>query len=97
MGTYRNNLFNSIAMCESGGKLDAKNPSSSARGEFQWIKSSWEHYGLELWGDEFYSKNIMSEDNRELAWYVFDKYGTGDWKASKGCWSGKMKQLAFSG
>lgn len=83
----QNNLFNRIGLCESNGDLHAKSRTSSASGEYQFIWSSWNHYGKELWGDEFYSKNIWSEDNRELAWYVFTKYGTSDWNASRSCWS----------
>jgi hypothetical protein len=79
-------VFERIAYCESHGDLHAKNPYSSASGEFQWINSSWYRYGKELWGSEFYNKNIWSKDNRELAWYVYKKYGTRDWDASKSCW-----------
>ena len=79
-------LFERIAMCESGGFLKARNPNSSASGEFQFISSSWYHYGLEYWGDKFYTKNIWTLDNRELAWYVYHKYGTSPWNASKECW-----------
>lgn len=82
-----NNEFNRIALCESSGQLHAKNSLSSASGEFQWINSSWYHYGKELWGEEFYTKNIWTSDNRELAWYVYNKYGTKDWNASKWCWN----------
>lgn len=78
--------FERIAKCESGGNLHAKNPNSSASGEFQFIWSSWVHYGKEYWGEKFYEKNIWSSDNRELAWYVYKKYGTHDWDSSKNCW-----------
>ena len=85
--TEKVNEFNRIAQCESGGNLRAKNKYSSASGEYQFIWGTWHHYGLELWGDEFYEKNIWSDDNRELAWYVYSKYGSKDWNASKYCWS----------
>ncbi len=84
--------FERIAHCESydanlgHNDLHAKSKTSSASGEFQFINSSWFHYGKELWGDDFYEKNIWSLDNRELAWYVYKKYGTHDWDASKYCW-----------
>lgn len=80
-------IFNNIGKCESRGNLRAKNPKSSASGEFQFINQSWYHYGLEYWGEDFYEKNIWTQDNRELAWYVYKKYGTKDWDASKSCWS----------
>ena len=87
--SYQNDTFQRISMCESSGKLDARNQHSSAKGEFQFIDSTWKHYGQEYWGDDFNTKDVLGKDNRELAWYVFQKYGTGDWNSSKHCW-GKM-------
>lgn len=80
-------LLYEIGRCESGHNLKAKNPNSSAKGEYQFIKSSWKHYGLELWGEDWINKDIFSKDNEELAIYVFNKYGTKDWLESKSCWS----------
>ncbi len=86
-------LFKRIGSCESTGTPNgewnphAKNKHSSASGTFQWISDSWYKYGLEYWGEDFYSKNIWSDDNVELARYIFNKYGTKDWLASKSCWS----------
>lgn len=81
-------LFERIGKCESGNNPRAKNRTSSASGRFQFIYSSWYHYGLELWGDEFYEKSVWSyKDNTELAWYVYQKNGTSDWLESKKCWS----------
>ena len=80
-------LFERIALCESGNNPHAKNPYSSASGRFQFLHGTWYHYGLEFWGEDFYSKNIWDYDNNtELAWYVFNKYGSRDWNASKSCW-----------
>lgn len=79
--------FERIALCESHGDLHAKNKYSSASGEFQFIYGSWYHYGLELWGQSFYTKNIWTSDNRDLAWYVYTKYGTSDWNSSRNCWN----------
>lgn len=67
--------------------MHAKNPYSSASGQYQFINSSWYKYGKELWGEKFYEKNIWTSDNAELAWYVYNKYGTSDWSSSSGCWS----------
>lgn len=80
-------LFNGISKCESEGKLREKNKGSTASGEFQFLWNTWYGYGLEYWGEKFYEKNIWTQDNRELAWYVYKKYGTKDWNASKHCWS----------
>lgn len=93
----KNNLFNKIALCESGNTEDAKNPKSSASGRFQFIKSTWEHYGRELWSEDYSKKNVFDyNDNSELAWYVFDKYGVGDWQESKSCWLSHYKMLSLS-
>lgn len=80
-------LLREIGRCESKHILTVKNPNSSASGEYQFIKSSWKHYGQELWGDDWVNKDIFSKDNEELAIYVFKKYGTDPWNASKSCWS----------
>lgn len=81
-------LFERIARCESKNDPHAKNKYSTASGRFQFIHSSWYHYGRELWGEDFYSKNVWDyDDNTELAWYVYSEYGTKPWKASKNCWS----------
>lgn len=80
-------LFEKIALCESGNDPHQKNLHSSASGRFQFIFNTWYNYGLEFWGEAFYEKNVFNyQDNTDLAWYVFQKYGTRDWDASKHCW-----------
>lgn len=83
-----NNLFNKIALCESGNTAHAKNPKSTASGRFQFIETTWKYYGIKLWGDEWIKRNVFDyNDNTDLAYFVFDKYGVKDWYASKWCWS----------
>ena len=85
-------LFKAIGGCESVGdplgewNYRAKNKNSSASGPFQFINSSWYYYGRQFWGEEFYKKNIWTQDSVELAWYVYKKNGTKDWEASRPCW-----------
>lgn len=80
-------ILEKIALCESGNIATAKNPGSSAAGRFQFLWSSWNIYGKELWGEKFYEKNIWSyDDNTDLALYVYKKNGTSDWLASADCW-----------
>lgn len=84
----RNPLFEAIALCESNNVATAKNPKSTAKGRFQFLNSSWNYYGKQLWGEELKNKNVLDyDDNTELAWYVFQKNGTSDWLESKPCWS----------
>lgn len=86
-------LFEKIGYCESKHDLTAKNPNSSASGEYQWLKGSWKYYGEKLWGKDWINKDIFSEDNRELAWYVYTHFGTADWEAdqkSYDCWKGEI-------
>ena len=79
-------LLGKIATCESGGDLHAKNPTSSALGKYQFLNGSWDSYGKELWGSTE-GHNIFSEkDQDELALFVYEKYGTTPWLASKDCW-----------
>lgn len=75
-----------IAQCESHNIANAKNPNSTASGRFQFLKSSWEGYGKELWGS-IEGKDVFSaKDNTELALYVYRRYGTSPWNASRYCW-----------
>lgn len=87
-------LFEMIGWCESHGDIHSKNTGSSASGEFQFLWGSWNYYGKMFWGKDFYSKNIWSNDNRELAWFVYKKYGTRDWESSKSCW-GKVAMVTL--
>ena len=81
-------ILKHIALCESGNKANAKNPTSSASGRFQFIKSSWNYYGKQLWGSELKNKNVFDwEDSTELALYVYKMNGTRDWNASMHCWN----------
>lgn len=81
-------ILDKVALCESGNNPLAKNPNSSAKGRFQFINSSWKHYGKMLWGDNLINKDVLDyEDNTELAMYVYQLNGLKDWEESKSCWS----------
>ncbi len=80
-----------IAKCESRLYARAKNPSSTAKGLFQFIDSSWGGYAKRHWGE---IGNVYdAEDNADLGVWVLAKFGTGDWDASKWCW---MKETPAS-
>jgi hypothetical protein len=80
-------VFERIAKCESQNNPLARNPNSTASGKYQFLKSSWEHYGKQLWGDNLKNHDVFDEtDNTILAAYVYGKSGTSDWLPSKFCW-----------
>lgn len=80
-------VMDRIAMCESKNHALAKNPNSSASGRFQFIKSSWEYYGNQLWGTTTGKSVFDWEHNTELAYYVAKKNkGFTDWFPSFDCW-----------
>jgi len=73
-----------IAFCESRNNHKARNDSSTARGTYQIIKGTEElcekWLGIEL---DMLNRN----DNELCAMFLYDKYGTKPWRASKSCWS----------
>lgn len=75
-----------IALCESKNDPLAKNSRSSASGRFQFLSSSWEAYGRQLWGTTDGKDVFDYEDNTELAEYVYSKEGGTPWMASYSCW-----------
>ena len=86
-------LFEKMGYCESKHVLTAKNPGSTAKGEFQFLDGTWKYYGQKLWGDDWVNKDVLSTDNRELAWYVYTNFGTRDWEsdpASYNCWKSEI-------
>src|SRR5262245_54500274 len=60
-----------IAWCESRGDLSARNPNSSAKGKYQFLDGTWEHYGKEYWGSTWNTHDVFSEkDQDDLAYFV---------------------------
>lgn len=81
-------LLGRIVKAESTFDHKAKSKTTTARGCAQFVVGTWEQYGREHWGEDFYTKNVYSpKDNVELlAWAVSTK-GTGDWNASRAAWA----------
>ena len=81
-------LLERIVKAESSFNHKAKSKTTTARGCAQFVVGTWEQYGREHWGEDFYTKNVYSpKDNVELlAWAVSTK-GTADWDASRAAWS----------
>ncbi len=75
-----------IATCESQGDFGAVNPTSGASGKYQFLVSSWEGYGKQLWGTTT-GKSIFSEkDQDDLAVFIYAREGGTPWNASRSCW-----------
>lgn len=75
-----------IAFCESKNNPNAKNPTSTASGRFQFLRSSWAYYGMQKWGT-LEGKSVFDyNDNTELAYWVYEREGTGPWEESRHCW-----------
>lgn len=82
----RSGVMERIAYCESKNVATAKNPRSTASGRFQFLKSSWQYYGMQKWGT-LEGKNIFDyDDNTELAYWVYEREGVTPWLASQHCW-----------
>lgn len=81
-----NGVMERIAYCESKNVATAKNSRSTASGRFQFLKGSWEYYGMKKWGTLEGRDVFNYDDNTELAYWVFDREGTTPWLASSHCW-----------
>lgn len=87
-GGDNRDLIRRIVTAESSNDHTAAAKTSTARGCTQWLIGSWERYGKEHWGSDFYQKNVYNaDDNVELAAWTIRNYGTSPWDASKGSWS----------
>ena len=73
-----------IAFCESSNNHKARNDSSTARGTYQIIKGTEEL--CEKWL-EIELDMLNRNDNELCAMWLFSKYNTKPWRASKSCWS----------
>lgn len=72
-------LMLKIAWCESRLETKAKNPTSSAKGLFQILDGTWEHFKCE--GDPF-----NAEDNIKCGKKILDGQGLSAWESSFSCW-----------
>lgn len=81
-------LLGRIVKAESTFNNKAKSKTSTARGCAQFLVGTWEQYGKEHWGEDFYNKNVYSpKDNVELAAWAISVKGTSDWDASRAAWA----------
>jgi len=75
-----------IRYCESRGNYTAANPSSSARGAYQFLTGSWAAYGHnDRYGVSTADKASPAQQD-EAALITWQQSGTTPWNASKHCW-----------
>jgi hypothetical protein len=76
-----------IRWCESRDDYQAANPTSSARGAYQYLRGSWEWYGYaERYGVP--SADLATPAEQDAAAVdTWQRSGTTPWNASKGCWN----------
>jgi muramidase (phage lysozyme) len=76
-----------IRYCESTNDYQAVNPSSSARGAYQFLTSSWAYYGFaeQFGAAEAHLATPAQQDQAALE--VLQAEGTAPWAASRSCWA----------
>lgn len=72
-----------IAMCESGLRWDAKNPTSTASGVFQYLAGTWRNTSEGRKGTSAFD----ADANIRMAVGHVAVHGTGAWNASISCWN----------
>lgn len=73
-----------ISYCESGWNQFSANKSSSARGVFQWLSSSWKNQPASFNG----TVSVFDADaNVKAAVWLIAHGQTSPWNASRSCWS----------
>ena len=75
-----------IRRCESTHNYQAANPSSTARGAYQFLRSSWAAYGhADRYGvaEAHLATNAQQDEAALITW---QRDGTRPWNASRSCW-----------
>ena len=76
-----------IVNCESGFDPNAQNTTSTARGLYQTLKSTFNANAKAMGKDWTYENDASDQDkNAELGAYLLSVEGTSPWNASKFCW-----------
>lgn len=79
-----------IRWCESRDDYQAANPSSSARGAYQFLSGSWRAYGhADRYGVSTADQASRAQQD-EAALLTWERDGTRPWNASRSCWSQRI-------
>ncbi len=76
-----------IRWCESTDDYQAANPASSARGGYQFLRSSWRGYGHAARFGVTSADQASPAQQDKAAVITWEEYGTSPWAASRHCWS----------
>ena len=79
-----------IRYCESRDNYGAANPSSSARGAYQFLTGSWAAYGHKARYGVTQAHQASPAQQDEAALITWQRDGTRPWNASKSCWSKRI-------
>lgn len=79
-----------IRYCESRDNYTAANPSSSARGGYQFLTGSWAGYGHKARYGVNQAHLATPAQQDEAALITWQRDGTRPWNASKSCWSKRI-------
>ncbi|MGH1492015.1 MAG: transglycosylase family protein [Acidimicrobiales bacterium] len=79
-----------IRWCESTDNYTAANPSSSARGGYQFLTGSWKAYGHKDRYGVSQAHLATPAQQDEAALITWERDGTRPWNASKSCWSKRI-------
>ncbi len=85
-GVYVPPILLEIRYCESRDNYQAANPSSSARGAYQFLTGSWEAYGHAARYGVSQAHLATNAQQDEAALITWQRDGTRPWNASKHCW-----------
>jgi len=75
-----------IRRCESTNNYQAANPRSTARGAYQFLRSSWAAYGHADRYGVSEAHNATNAQQDEAALITWQRDGTRPWNASRSCW-----------
>ncbi len=85
-GVYVPPVLLAIRWCESNHSYHAANPASSARGAYQFLRSSWRDYGHAARFGVSTADQATPAQQDEAALITWTEYGTSPWNASRHCW-----------
>lgn len=85
-GVFGPEVLASIRWCESRDDYTAANPRSSARGAYQFLRSSWADHGHAATYGVTSADQASPAEQDEAAVTTWERWGTSPWAPSARCW-----------